>query len=86
MQWISEIMDFYYKYKDQERTLCSTFRHKKVILNLYRVQISSGVNLYVLVKNRNTIYENVKLRKVEERFFDSIYFESGVKNPELFNS
>lgn len=73
-------MDFYYKYKSENRVLCSTFRHKKTILNLYRVGSSP---IYVLVLNRNVIYQNLDLKKCENRFFDTIYFESGVMNPEL---
>lgn len=78
-------MDFYFKYRDYVRKLCSTFRHKGITLNVYRVTVPNEmVTKYVLTKNRKVILERFEPFIIENKFLDCIYLEFGA-SPELFN-
>lgn len=78
-------MDFYFKYRDYKRKLTSTFRHKGITINLYKISLKSDlVFKYVLTKNRLVICECNSLYMAEVKFFDIIYLENDC-SPELFN-
>lgn len=79
-------MDFYFKYREYDRKLISTFRHKGITLNVYRVTVpNQTVTKYVLTKNREVILETFQLFIIEDKFLNIIYLETG-GSPELFNS
>lgn len=82
-------MDFYFKYREYDRYLKSTFRHLGHSLNLYCVAVPHNTAVkWVLTKDRNVVYETFNFPDCEKKFFELIFIntELSPEIPELFNS